>query len=417
MEKYERLEELARVDNWRGVISMADLWNDFEKFRKLNNGITMYESLNVLPGATLEEIKSAYRGRMKKLHPDGNPGDRWAEEQTKHVNRAYEVLSDPEERGRYDGWLKLKGLWEEHTSAAAAGAPEDRGYRQGSSEGTGGGGANYDARKGCGVFLGGVELPQGFEKAYIFHNIALSLDGKLGAYVQDGKRYMAAMPKSGELVINSFMVTDVFAKKREPCTVRVKYELLRGKGFPSFFFDSPPFFAEIISGAFAIVGGGRPCLEVQVERDYLGVLGKVSVVKHGPLPLELKLSNEDAVQVGSYPHFAEEQFDRKTYLVPCGIETLTLPKFNDKLTIDITAKNGSVSGDVAHQGRIATYKDIVLDLHSPLAVNVDSGQIKYWRLGEFWENLKPNTSFYFPNAKGELSIMAPTRRVTVNIHV
>ncbi len=61
-----------------------------------------YELLGVSRTASAEEIKKAYRRRARELHPDANAGDEHAAEQFKEVSRAYAVLSDDEQRVRYD---------------------------------------------------------------------------------------------------------------------------------------------------------------------------------------------------------------------------------------------------------------------------------------------------------------------------
>ncbi|MGG7144565.1 molecular chaperone DnaJ [Clostridium nigeriense] len=61
-----------------------------------------YAALGLEKGASEEEVKKAFRKLAIKYHPDKNQGDKEAENKFKEINEAYQVLSDPEKKERYD---------------------------------------------------------------------------------------------------------------------------------------------------------------------------------------------------------------------------------------------------------------------------------------------------------------------------
>ncbi|HEY1301875.1 MAG TPA: J domain-containing protein [Stellaceae bacterium] len=89
---------------------------------------TPYEVLGVKPDASADEIRKVYRRLAKQFHPDLNPGKPAAEARFKSISAAYDLLSDPEKRARYD-----RGEIDE------SGAERPRYSYRGHAEGPGGG--------------------------------------------------------------------------------------------------------------------------------------------------------------------------------------------------------------------------------------------------------------------------------------
>lgn len=76
-----------------------------------------YKILGVDRNSSNEEIKKAYRKLALKYHPDRNPGDKSSEESFKEINEAYQVLSDPEKRSRYNNLGESYNSWQQRGGA------------------------------------------------------------------------------------------------------------------------------------------------------------------------------------------------------------------------------------------------------------------------------------------------------------
>jgi curved DNA-binding protein len=73
-----------------------------------------YQILGVARAASADDIKGAYRKLAMQYHPDRNPGDKQAEERFKEINEAYQVLSDPKKRARYDQLGESYSQWQQN---------------------------------------------------------------------------------------------------------------------------------------------------------------------------------------------------------------------------------------------------------------------------------------------------------------
>src|SRR5712692_4849614 len=98
-----------------------------------------YKVLGVERNATAAQIKSAYRKLARKHHPDVNPNNKDAEKRFKEINEAYQVLSDPEKRKKYD---LLGADWER--GAAEEEVRRRYGAQGGFAGARGGGGRGFE---------------------------------------------------------------------------------------------------------------------------------------------------------------------------------------------------------------------------------------------------------------------------------
>lgn len=139
-----------------------------------------YRVLGVSKTAGEKEIKQAYRKLARKYHPDVNPGDRGAESRFKEIGEAYEVLSDPDKRRKYD---QLGANWQQYERFA-----RERG---------GGFGTGFPGFEGLRMEFGGrgAERFGGFSDFFkVFFGGGLDLDDSLG---RGGKGFGAGGPGFG----------------------------------------------------------------------------------------------------------------------------------------------------------------------------------------------------------------------------
>lgn len=123
-----------------------------------------YDILGVSRNADQQELKKAYRKLARKYHPDTNPDDAQAVERFKEVNEAYEVLSDPDKRSKYDQFGRE---WQRYQQGDAAGFNWQNWAQQGASGGRSGGyRTNYRVENMDDLFGGGGGFSDFFETLF-----------------------------------------------------------------------------------------------------------------------------------------------------------------------------------------------------------------------------------------------------------
>jgi curved DNA-binding protein len=98
-----------------------------------------YKVLGVERSASADDVRKAYRKLAMQYHPDRNAGDKQAEERFKEINEAYQVLSDPQKRARFDQLGSAYSNWQQR-----GGSPNDFDWSQWMGGQPGAGGTRVD---------------------------------------------------------------------------------------------------------------------------------------------------------------------------------------------------------------------------------------------------------------------------------
>ncbi|RMB59129.1 J domain-containing protein [Dokdonia sinensis] len=161
--------------------------------------IDYYKTLGIPKTASDKEIKKAYRKLARKYHPDVNPNDKEAERKFKEINEANEVLSNPENRKKYDEYGKDWKHAEEFEKAKRSGA-----YRQGGGDPFGRG------RTYTQTDFGGEDFSDFFSSMF---------GGASGGGFHSRQAQFRGQDYNAELKLN---LTDVYTSQKQTLTINGK---------------------------------------------------------------------------------------------------------------------------------------------------------------------------------------------------
>jgi curved DNA-binding protein len=136
-----------------------------------------YGILSVPPTAVKKAIQQAYRQLARKVHPDVNPGNKEAEEKFKTINEAYPVLSDAEQRKKYDALRAQYLRWQQ-----TGGRPEDFDWQNWSAQADNGVRVHYATPEDLEDLFGSASPYSDFFTNIFGQACRSGGDGRRGAY-------------------------------------------------------------------------------------------------------------------------------------------------------------------------------------------------------------------------------------------
>ena len=151
-----------------------------------------YKTLGVPPDADAQAIRQAFRQLARKVHPDVNPGNKDAEEKFKTINEAYQVLSDVEQRKKYDHLREQYQHWQQ-----TGGKQQDFDWQNWSAARAGNGTTSPPGQGARVQYANAEDLEDLFGSASPYSDFFTNIFGQAGRSGKGSRRAAPSSPRRG----------------------------------------------------------------------------------------------------------------------------------------------------------------------------------------------------------------------------